>query len=694
MSTAELRNVAQAAFALLILLACAIPPPSAAQQTAGAASPATAGPGLAVCPTDHEGLRRCLKRRRPPPTPPPPPPPPASPSPAEVPQPTTTDTAAVDEGSDGLEAVTVTGSIIQPSSSTITNNQEAGVDEGGIVKNRGDFLVILRRGRLFTVSTAGGSLRPIDAVDAYPPGVRPEEYDDWYDEMLVADDHVVVIGYSYERGGTEINRFRMDAAGRLRFQDAHHLASDDYYSSRNYASRLVGRRLVLYTPRGLDLDGDALEALPGLRRWAGSAQGAFRQIPLGRRLFVPPVLRDSPDAEIDTLHTLISCDVLARAFDCSAIGVLGPSSRNFYVSGEAVYLWTTEAWSGDERQGAPAFVFRLPLRPGAPPSAVGVRGAPTDQFSFREDPRDGVLNVLVRSTGDGEAMWRPELSEGAVALLRLPLRSFGDGSREAPSALYRPLPTPPEEHGGFRNRFVGDHIVYGSTRYSEAADGSEDGDAAGVLVAAPLRGGPARELQLDQAIGRLEVLGRDALVVGGRGKDTVFTSLDLGPGAPPRIGDRYTLAGAAESESRSHGFFFRPEAPDGASGVLALPFTRPKRDPYSDPPEQAETDDDLVDAAEADYDLSEETASMVFLRRFQRRFAPLGELSAAAAPLRDDGCKVSCVDWYGDARPIFLGRRVFALLGYELVEGVLTDAGVREIARVNFAPTAPTRAAP
>ena len=32
-------------------------------------------------------------------------------------------------------------------------------------------LVILRRGRLFTVSLAGGGMRPVDSIDAFPPGV-------------------------------------------------------------------------------------------------------------------------------------------------------------------------------------------------------------------------------------------------------------------------------------------------------------------------------------------------------------------------------------------------------------------------------------------------------------------------------------------------------------------------------------------
>jgi hypothetical protein len=44
------------------------------------------------------------------------------------------------------------------------------------------------------------------------------------------------------------------------------------------------------------------------------------------------------------------------------------------------------------------------------------------------------------------------------------------------------------------------------------------------------------------------------------------------------------------------------------------------------------------------------------------------------------------VDWYGNARPLFLRGRVFALLGYELVEGTLDDGRLRELRRVTFAP--------
>src|SRR6266436_5287221 len=91
---------------------------------------------------------------------------------------------------------------------SITNTQHSGVDEGGIVKLHGDHLVVLRRGRLFTVAIGDNALKPISAVDAFGPDIEPSGT--WYDEMLVSDDTVAVIGYSYERGGTEVGLFNID----------------------------------------------------------------------------------------------------------------------------------------------------------------------------------------------------------------------------------------------------------------------------------------------------------------------------------------------------------------------------------------------------------------------------------------------------------------------------------------------------
>ena len=64
---------------------------------------------------------------------------------------------------------------------------------------------------------------------------------------------------------------------------------------------------------------------------------------------------------------------------------------------------------------------------------------------------------------------------------------------------------------------------------------------------------------------------------------------------------------------------------------------------------------------------------------------PSGYLGANADAIDEDyECEVSCVDWYGNARPIFTEGRVFALMGTELVEGRLFNGGIAEIQRVGM----------
>lgn len=546
----------------------------------------------------------------------------------------------------------------------ITNNQVQGVDEGDIVKARGEMLVILRRGRLFTVSTAGGTLRPIDAIAASPPGVRTGG--DWYDEMLISGDRVVVVGYSYARGGAEVVRFHISDDGRLRYEDAYQLRSADYYSTRNYASRLIGSRLVFYSGLPLGDGRDPLAGLPAVRHWEGQGgERGFRRIGSARRIFIPRALMGVTDeAEVSTLHTVTSCDLAAAVMDCQATGVLGPWSRTFYVSENAVYLWVSDAWEdggpGSWSRRASGLLYRLPLN-GSRPAALGVRGAPVDQFAFREDASAGVINVLVRGEGGGDAMGRPEFSDGAVALLRLSLRTLQAGAGEAPRSAYRPLPSPGEGYD-FQERFVGDYVLYGL---------ADLGRGPAMLVAAPVQGGPAVRLALPHGVERIEQMGADAVIVGSQGQDLAFTTVLLGGG--PRLGDRYLHRAASQAEFRSHGFYYRPDpdSPEGASGLLGLPIDRPALPKFAS--------------------LTNVSAAIVFLRRDNRAFSPLGMLEASQDGLADDHCVASCVDWYGNARPIFLGGRVFALMGYEVVEGRVEGGAIREVRRIDYTPGAGQR---
>jgi hypothetical protein len=533
----------------------------------------------------------------------------------------------------------------------VTNVQHAGVDEGGIVKLHGEHLVVLRRGRLFTVRIAGGALEPVSHADAFGPDVDPRGA--WYDEMLIAGDTIAVIGYSYARGGTEVGLFDISRAGRLTHKGTYHLRSNDYYSSRNYASRLIGTKLVFYSPLYLNpWAGDPYAQFPALRRWRpGAVPADFKRIAPATRIY-------RTDDELDpftgvALHTVSVCELAKPELECESTAVMGPPGRVFYVSPGSVFVWTTQGRRGGTTPGSS--LFRIPLD-GSAPSALKTAGSPIDQFSFLEGG-DGMLNVLVRSHGRGEGMWAAESNPGDLALLRVPLASFSDGREAAPATAYRPLPKPAGH--ALQSRYVGEYLLYGAGagwRRPQATMQSQ-------LYAVRYASGDAYEVPLVHAVDRIEALGANAVAVGSDGRDLHMTSLRLA--RFPVAVDRYTRPNAAQGETRSHGFFYKP---DGAQdGMLGLP---------------------IVGGGEpAARQLHRESAALLYLRNRALSFTELGTLEARpGAAERNDGCRASCVDWYGNSRPLFVGGRVFALMGYELVEGAAGEKRIVETRRVSFAP--------
>jgi hypothetical protein len=566
---------------------------------------------------------------------------------------------------------------------SITNVQTAGVDEGGIVKRAGDHLVILRRGRLFTVRVGSDQLQPVASIDAFAPGSDPAGA--WYDELLISGSTLVVIGYSYARGGTEIGLFELGADGAMSYRATYHLRSFDYYSSRNYASRLVGRKLVFYSPTLLQPWAPSpLQLMPGFRRWRpGALPADFERILPATRIYRSD--DDFDPGEPLALHTVTSCDLDAPTLLPESTAVLGPAGRVFYVSQGSVYVWTSPmgrrrpvpAQAPDRAAEPPralSAVFRIPLD-GAAPTGLKTAGVPIDQLSFLEDGR-GHLNVLLRDSGDGEGMWGSERSAAArMALLRVPLAAFGDGRGAAQGEHYRALPA--LAPGQLQNRFVGDWLLWGGAQPAPvAASGafpgsSESGPAAWALrfadSAAP------QPLAPGHAVERIEAMGEHAVLVGNAGADLHFSAVRLGRGRAALAG-RHVEGGARQGETRTHGFFFRPTGAE--EGLLGLPVLQPGG----------------AGGRPAVYGGAQGSASVVYLRQRELSFAALGTLKARAGVAADDGCKASCVDWYGNSRPIFLGERVFALLGYEIVEGSLAGRGrserIEERRRISFAPGA------
>jgi hypothetical protein len=421
-------------------------------------------------------------------------------------------------------------------------------------------------------------------VDAHGPGIDPEGA--WYDEMLVSGDVVIVIGHSRAVEGTEVGLFRIDAAGGLRRASTYHLRASDPDGPRDFGIRLAGGRLVFYAPLRLGPGEDAAAMAPALRRWSpGAPDGAFRPVAPERRPY-RPARPPNPDGPL-VLHSVTVCGVARAELDCAVTTVLGPQWRAFHVSSGSLFFWT-EGWRDGKQPGTPDVVYRVPLD-GSAPSALGVEGSPIDELSFLESA-DGHLNVLVR----GEWTWSAEWANAGMAMLRLPLAGFGDGTADASRAAYRPLPAP--GLSVVRNRFVGRHLLY------SVESGWE-----------PPRGRDAALHVVEWSSGRVE---------------------------------RLALPHGVES------------------GILGVPV-RARGVPGREPP-------------------SRDSASVLFLRSRSLELAELGALSARADGTADDGCGATCVDWFGNARPIFFRGRVFALLGYELVEGELRGGRIREVRRTAF----------
>ena len=573
---------------------------------------------------------------------------------------------AIAECGEALQEIAVTGSRATPQS--ITNNQEAGVDEGDIVKQLGRFLIVLHDGRLFSIDMgeSPGTMSFVDRANVY----RDADHGTWYDELLITDNRLVVVGYDYDEDASELAIFKMDDKGVFAFEATYYITSNDYYSIDNYASRLVDGNLVLYTPLYLiESDPDEPQEFPQVRRWT-EIDGYSEWQPL----FTPNDIYFPIQRTLEpTVHTISVCPI-AGEFHCRSTGVIGPSQREFYVTPEFAYVWVsmsgydTWQWGLDEcDEGVasgpfrplPATLYRIPLA-GGRALAVRTAGTPLDQFSL--DARENeFLALLLFEPGECEGD-----DEHALRYARIDTQLFSSRPATLPLEAYWSVPKP--SGYGVENRFTDGYLVYGGSQGRWAAywDNRYQYDPTELVVVPVDDPGATRALSLLHSAERIEVFGENVVVDGYRDNSGLSVStIDLT--RAPAVADVEYLPSVIESEGRSHAFNSRLDADGG--GVFGLPtvFKQKSWRDYSD------TSNVHFFSVDASLDIR-----------------PSGYLGANEDAVDEDyECEVSCVDWYGNARPIFTEGRVFALMGTELAEGRLFNGGIAEIQRVGM--TGPPR---
>jgi hypothetical protein len=595
---------------------------------------------------------------------PPPPPPPPPPAPSAAPPGAAELSAGASQATSG-----------EPSS--ITNVQTQGVDEGGIVKQVGRFLIVLQDGRLFVVDTrqgAGPGLSLASRTNVY----RSPNQDTWFDELLTSGNRILVAGYSYREQASEITILTIDEAGQLRREATYYISSNDYYDIENYATRLVNGNLVIYTPLDIsNVNPRVRMRWPVVRRWL--RDGDRRAVTTeGRSLFDGSDIYKPVQRTLQPMvHSVSVCPLgdlsAGDELECRTTAFVGGGQREFFVSTSDIFLWVTPStWDGVlardcERPGAaasslPATIYQVPID-GATPRALHARGLPTNQLALDATAEEfrALLTWNVGPCAQG--------GSAQVRYFHAPLSTFRETPSEAAPTRYVQAPSP--EASQYEVRYTRTHVVYGGRNgwHSYPPEPNATLPAARV-VALPLANPSAAAIvQAPHNIIRLERAGNNAILSGYRSDRGLSISvLDL-DGAP-RIVSTQVLDGRYESEGRSHAFNALVGPDD--SGVMGLPtVTRTWEGGRWWFRSQASDISYLTLASNG-------------------RLGWAGQLIARQnAQDPSYRCEVSCVDWYGNTRALFIGSRIFGLSGTELIEGALTNGRIRETRRLNLSSPPP-----
>jgi len=547
---------------------------------------------------------------------------------------------ARDPDNEELTSVTVTGSRI--ASVSITNNQEAGVDEGGILKVSGNYLVVLRDGHLFVLSTlgpAGEELRVVDRLSfAELSGDGKEPI--WFDELLATKSHLFVLGYDYESRRSDLRTFQLAADGRIVIGRRFAIQSQDYFSGDGYGARISGDRLLLQFSMSLSESGEQ----PRWPRWAAIEQGNPVWTPLVdlEQLYFPNFVIDEP-----TIHSFLSCDLgvlFAAGFDCETVAVVGNDTMQHYQTQNARYValgHMDPAFLGDpdyadsgrplDRNLEPpppqTTLLRLPTRSSA---VVGAKiiGSVRSGFDFHQSGDQLYVASDIRR------------SDSEVLLTEVANAAF---SSSAP--LVQPIAR--LNSVGYARRF-GHNALWVAGKL---------GNSQPVIQVQPIDGSAAVVLTASMPTELLQPVGVQMIALGGDNQDPPGSGLDLysSPPLARNIG-QHRVPNSRLAESRSHGVNFAA-LPD-QSTLFSWPVNVVGNDDWSDQP-----------------------VDVQFIRIQGQQLIPLSAVSMGDGPpvVADEDN-----DWYGNTRVAYLGERIVILSGDLVKEVRYVDGQIREVRRADL----------
>lgn len=564
-----------------------------------------------------------------------------------------------------LDSIIVTGSRVTDDD-VITNNQEAGVDEGGIVKKMGSLLLVLRQGVLHVIDTGAPGRERFELLHSHQVVADDSRDDLFYDEILTFSGGAILLGFNYVEGAAELFVFRLDAEGGLEPRGRWQLAVDDYFSGNDSGARIRDGELVL----SLSFPAESLLK----DKWPFAARVGTD----GKRIEATRVDLLAPDdlqvldglGAYPQVYAFLRCGLdglLQQHLACQRTAAVANVDASTYVAADGIYLadyrWTQQAWRRANfdpwmarwTQPKPgdyaSRVLRLPQNRAEAPAVVATTGLPNGRFGFKE-------------TADGLYLIGSErISEDAQRnlLQYIPFSRF-----RARTSSLAPAEIRASIEGEIAFLRFDQTSAWLAMQETLDEDSEDDEHLPGTrqLHRLPLDGSPIQHLPLPAPVERIELLAEHVLLMGSIYRDgepqdmrTVLVRRDNAavgtPGQWPGM--------AADLSSRSQNF--NAARLDDGTELAGLPVFAP------DPPEGSRYyREDLVE-------------DLLVFRREGDTLQLAARVDMQHLPSE---CELDCYGWYGSARFFAFGERLFTLSG-ELLKELRFDRGqLRETGRLQL----------
>jgi len=575
-----------------------------------------------------------------------------------------------------LQEVVVTGS--RAAEESITNNQEKGVDQGDIIKRLGDYLLVLRKGVLYSVFMGNEHNSEMRLITKLPVQSNGEDHDSWYDELLVNDNLLLVIGFSYDLDASEMVFFKLSPDGSFAFHQRYLIKADDYYDSENSATRIVDGKLIMVFPTWADTDelresiieGKVNARTVGLYRTNSSLPELIELVSNQDWIQTSQKL-DDYDIPISQVFSCPLDSIKHDHLSCSSVNLLGARGK-FYVSPSAVYIWDSNSprsldyrridpdrYALLSRQGAldkwendsnASVIYRVPHDDSAV-SAVVVQGEPLNQFSFQEKgTRFAVISTLYRE--DNDQYFHDTYG------LEFPLSTFSASSIEIEPDQYTLISSNNDRPSA--NRFLNKQVFVSTSMLDDNLGLKTD------VRIWDIESNNVEAFDADFDIQAFHPLGENMLAMGADQRmSLVLESWSTGP--LPKSLQIQKFPNYSSTESRSVGF--NSSQYDEAT-VFGIPII--------------EHED--VDVRQSHYWGDDELPmDIAFFESSQAgTFKGVGQLLGSREKFKEDDCKVSCVDWYGVARPFFIGEYIYGLIDFEILKAIYSETEINTLQRLNI----------